>query len=199
MGLDPAMCSAIANANGFLWRTDPEGWDPHGWFLDPAENIIGSGDNVVDPKLKAAYSDQVILGYERALWPRSSLELSLLYKRTRGLFEDTCATNLPEPAEGSSCDQFDIDEMPYGYYYVEPRGSRKGADYPWFDLQFSKGFSIGATHLDLIVSVLNVFSQERATWVCGLVRGGCGGDFELGEPTTWETPRRWEVRFRVEF
>ena len=56
--------------------------------------------------------------------------------------------------------------MPTGRYFTEPRGSREGADYPWFDLQISKGFRIGPTHLDLIVSVLNVFSQETVTGVC---------------------------------
>ncbi len=36
------------------------------------------GDNVVDPNLESAYSDQFILSYERALWPRSSVEFSLV-------------------------------------------------------------------------------------------------------------------------
>ena len=45
---------------GLEWRTDPEYWDPHGWFL---VNVIGEGDNVVDPDLEAAYSDQFILSY----------------------------------------------------------------------------------------------------------------------------------------
>jgi hypothetical protein len=95
-------------------------------------------------------------------------------------------------------DNYDIEEMPYGTYFVEPRGSRSGADYPWFDLQLSKGFRIGPTHLDLIVSLLNVFSQETPTYVCELVRG-CGEGFELGDPMNWETPRAWEVGFRLTF
>ncbi len=237
------------------------------------------GDNVVDPNLESAYSDQFILSYERALWPRSSVEFSLVSKRTRGLFEDTCEGNIPKPTEGAPCDHYvmtnmpqlernydafivklesrtldwltilasytlsdskgnhdslgfnydwdlypwhwenrygymdnhyrhdlrlngyvllpydftigfnagwrsafrwtpqlywyDHPEMPYGIEFTEPRGSREGASYPWLDLQFSKGFRIGPTHLDLIVSVLNVLSQETVTWVCEEITG-CG-------------------------
>ncbi len=94
-------------------------------------------------------------------------------------------------------DQHDIPEMLSGYYFTEPRGNREGADYAWLDLQISKGFRIGPTHLDLIVSVLNAFSQEQVTGVCDMVRG-CG-DFDLGEAIDWNTPRAWEVGFRLTF
>lgn len=300
---DPSLCPTLAASLGREWRMDPEAWDPYGWFF---MSDIGEGDNVVDPNLESAYSDQLILGYERALWPRSSVELSLVTKRTRGLFEDTCDGNVPVPTAGSPCDHYVMTNMPqlkrdyeafivrfetrtldwltllasytlsdskgnqdslgfgydwdfypwnwenrYGFlgnhyrheiklngyfllpydftiafdagwrsafrwtpqiwhydnlempvgsgnYFTEPRGSREGADHPWLDLQFSKGFRIGPTHLDLIVSVLNVFSQETVTWVCEDVPG-CGEGFDLGDPTDWETPRRWEMGFRLTF
>jgi hypothetical protein len=51
--------------------------------------------------------------------------------------------------------------------------------------------------LVLIGSVYNVFSDERPTEVCERV-GGCG-EIEMGEPTDWQTPRRYELGFRVEF
>ena len=299
-GIDPSQCSAAVTGAGIPWREDPEGWDPYGWFLYGA---YGGGANTYDPELEAAYSDQFILSYERALWQRSSLEFSLISKRTRSLFESTCAGNIPEPSQGAPCDSFvmtnlpelkqdysalivklesrtldwltllasytlseskgnasflgrnydfdfypwhwenrygytdnhhrhniklngyallpydftiavnagwrsafrwtpqldqhDIPEMPSGFYFTEPRGSREGADYAWLDLQFSKGFRIGPTHLDLIVSVLNAFSQEQVMGICDMVRG-CG-EFELGEPVSWEDPRRWEVGFRFTF
>ena len=296
-GIDPSLCSTT----GLQWRTDPENWDPNGWLL---VNVVGEGDNVIDRDLESAYSDQFILSYERALWPRSSVAFSLVFKQTRGLFEDTCDGNIPEPTEGAPCDHFvmtnmpqlkrdyeafivrfetrtldwltllasytlsdskgnhdslgfgsdwnfypwnwenrygflgnhyrheiklngyfllpydftiafdtgwrsafrwtpqvwwyDHPEMPGGSYFTEPRGSREGASHPWLDLQFSKGFRIGPTHLDLIVSVLNVLSQETVTWVCEDVPG-CGEGFELGDATDWETPRRWEVGVRLTF
>ena len=87
--------------------------------------------------------------------------------------------------------------MPYGSYFTEPRGSQEGASSAWLDLQISKGFRIGPTHLDLIVSVLNVLSKEQVTSVCDM-ETGCG-DFVLGEPTDWDTPRRWEVGLRLTF
>jgi len=304
---DPSLCPAVAGSFGFEWRADdPEGWDPYGWFL---ARTIGEGDNVIDPNLESAYSDQFILSYERALWPRSSVEFSLVTKRTRGLFEDTCHSNVPDPTQIDECDYFylynmpqlernydafmvkletrtldwltllasytlsdskgnqdslgfdydwdlypwhwenrygymdnhyrhdfrlngyallpydftiafnagwrsafrwtpqlywydDQSEMPYGIEFTEPRGSLEGADYPWLDLQFSKGFRIGPTDLELIVSVLNVLSQETVTWVCEEITG-CGEiggvPVELGDPVSWETPRSWEVGFRLTF
>jgi hypothetical protein len=300
LGIDPSMCSAAMTSFGIPWREDPEGWDPYGWFLADA---YGGGANAYDPDLEAAYSDQFILSYERALWPRSSLELSYVNKRTRSLFEDTCNGNIPEPSQGAPCEfgvmtnlpqlkqdysalivqlesrtldwltvlasytlsdskgnasflgrqydfdyypwhwenrygyldthhrhdikingyallpldftiavnagwrsafrwtpqfnQHDIDGMPYGSYFTEPRGSQEGASDTWLDLQFTKGFRIGPTQLDLIVSVLNVLSREEVTWVCEEVTG-CG-DFELGEAMDWNTPRAWEVGFRLTF
>ena len=302
-GFDPAMCPAIAGMLGYRWRTDPEGWDPFGWFLDPASDIYGADGRTFAPDLESAYSDQLVLGYERALSPRSSVELSYVNKKTRGLFEDTCDGNIPVPTEGGACDGYamanlpglrrdydafmlryesrtldwltllasytwsdsrgnhdwlgmataydvypwhwqnqygylanhhrhwlrvngfvllpydlivgfnagwrsafrwtpqedslDIPEMGYGRAFVEPRGSREGYGHTWLDLQLVKGFAIGPTRLELNVSVLNVLSKEDVTEVCELVRG-CG-DFALGAPTSWESPRQWELGFRLTF
>jgi hypothetical protein len=303
MGFDPAMCPAIAGMFCYEWRTDPEGWDPFGWFHDPASDVAGSAQVLFDPGLESAYSDQLVLGYERALWPRSSVELSYVNKKTRGLFEDTCDGNVPVPGGSDSCDFYvmlnlpqlrrdyeafivrfesrtldwltvlasytwseskgdhyslgfaadyneypwhwenrfgyldnhyrhffkvngyfllpwdvvigfnvrwrsafrwtpqldsvDIPEMIRGTYFVEPRGSYEGYDSSALDLQISKGIAIGATRLELLVSVLNVFSTEDVTSVCEMVRG-CG-EFELGEPISWGTPRQWEVGLRLTF
>ncbi len=301
LGIDPSMCATI----GLPWRQDPEGWDPHGWF---GYDTFGGGANSYDPDLEAAYSDQIILSFERALWSRSSLELSYVNKRTRSLFEDTCAGNLPEPSHGAPCESFvmtnlpqlkqdysafimklesrsldwltllasytlseskgnasflglgynfdfypwhwenrygytdnhrrhnlkvngyallpldftiavnagwqsgfrwtprldrnDIDEMPGGFYFTEPRGSREGPSDSWLDLQITKGFRIGPTDLELIVSVINVLSREEATRVCNKITG-CGDvngvPTELGDPIGWENPRAWEVGMRLTF
>ncbi len=300
-GFDPSVCPSL----GIPWRTDPEGWDPYGWFL---YGVQGSTDSYVDPDLEAAYSDQLILSYERALWPRSSVEFSLVTKRTKSLFEDTCTANIPDPTHVESCEgwvttnlpqlersydaliaklesrsldwltvlasytlsrskgnqessgysydwdlypwqwenrsgylgnhhthdlklngyvllpldftiavnagwrsasrwtpqvySYDHPNMPHGNYFTEPRGNREGPSNSWLDLQFSKGFRIGPTHLDLIVSVLNVLSKEEATGVCDEVTG-CGEidgvPVQLGDPVDWETPRAWEIGFRLTF
>jgi hypothetical protein len=302
--IDPSLCAAIASGNGWWYRdSDPEGWDPFGWALDPSSDIFGGVDQFLDPDLESAYSDQFILGYERTLWPRSSLELSLIHKRTRSLIEDTCNGNIPMPEPGAECTSYiatnlpqlerdyralilrfetrtldwltvlasytlseskgnhdslgfaydwdfypwhwenrsgyldnhylhnlnlngyallpldftiafnagwssafrwtpsltadDLPEMGYGRLFTEPRGNREGSSDTRLDLQLSKGFQIGPTHLDLIVSVLNVLSREEVTEVCQLVTG-CGG-FELGEATEWDTPRAWEVGLRLTF
>jgi len=301
---DPSLCQWLAGAVGLWWRDDPEGWDPHGWFLDPVFDIIGgAGATRVDPDLRAAYSDQLVLGYERELWPRTSVELSYVHKRSRQLFEDTCGGNIPEPSEGADCgflfmtnlpqlrrnyeavivsfesrgfgwltmrasytyaestgnqnsnnsddfdiypwhfenrfgylqnhyrhnlrihgyvllpydlilgfnadaasawrwtpvaDSGDIPEMPLGQYFVEPRGNREGYSWYQLDLQFSKGFRLASRlRLELILSALNVFSTEHPSWVCDSI-SGCG-DYQLGDPTDWQTPRSWQVGVRFEF
>jgi hypothetical protein len=89
-----------------------------------------------------------------------------------------------------------IPEIPYGTLYLEPRGSQEAFDAYSLDLQLSKGFTISQLRFVLIGSVFNVFSTEYGTGVCDGV--GCGS-YELGEATSWATPRRYEVGFRFEF
>jgi hypothetical protein len=91
-----------------------------------------------------------------------------------------------------------IPVIPYGVWYAEPRGNRDGWDAYGLDLQVSKGFTIAdRVRLLLIGSVYNALSTEYETGVCESI-SGCG-DYELGDPDDWRTPRRWEVGFRVEF
>jgi hypothetical protein len=91
------------------------------------------------------------------------------------------------------------DNIPYGTYYVEPRGNRDGASIYQLDLQVSKGFTVGQSlRLVLIGSAFNVFSSENVTGIC-IAINGCGGDTLTGGATGWQTPRRYEVGFRVEF
>ena len=85
----------------------------------------------------------------------------------------------------------------YGTYYLEPRGSREAFDAYNLDLQFSKGFTISQLRLVLIGSIYNTFSTEYGTGVCNSP-SGCG-QYEMGDATTWTTPRRYEVGFRIEF
>jgi hypothetical protein len=91
----------------------------------------------------------------------------------------------------------DNPEIPYGAHALEPRGNREANTTYQLDLQLSKGFSIGPTRLVLIGSVLNATSAGQPTGVCGHI-SGCG-EFEMGDATNWQTPRRYEVGFRVEF
>jgi len=93
--------------------------------------------------------------------------------------------------------RIDNPEIPYGAHYLEPSGSRDANNEYQLDLQLSKGFTIGPVRTVLIGSVYNVFSAEQPTNVCWHI-SGCG-EIEMGEPTNWQTPRRYEVGFRVEF
>jgi hypothetical protein len=100
-------------------------------------------------------------------------------------------------------DAGDIPEMAWGINFVEPWGSREGNDNYELDLQFSKGFRTGKVRFVLIGTVLNALGTEQVEWVCSWVRG-CGFDaddnpVEMGDADGWQTPRRYEVGFRVEF
>jgi hypothetical protein len=284
---------------------DAEGWDPYGWILTPSGYFLVEPNRVV-PDLKATHADEFILAYEREVGNRSSVELTLVDKKTHDIFEDTCNVNWPMPTAESTCDSlvmanlpearrdyrgifvkfetrgldwltllasytysrsrgsveytqnsgidfdlypwhydnrygyledhqahrlklngffflggdwtisfdaywsspwtwtpyetsFDNPEMPSGVgsHFVEPRGSREGDSYHQLDLQLAKGFTFSRVRLALIGSVLNVFSSQSVVGVCPRV-GGCGG-IALGEPYSWQQPRRWELGLRVEF
>jgi hypothetical protein len=100
-------------------------------------------------------------------------------------------------------DPGDSPEIPYDRHYLEPRGSRDANDLYQLDLQLTKCFTVGGVRLALIGSVFNIVSSERPTAVCAHA-SGCGvseggAPIEMGDPTDWQTPRRYELGFRVEF
>ena len=84
-----------------------------------------------------------------------------------------------------------------GVEFLEPRGSRDGDQNHQLDLQLSKGFTISNVRLVLIGTVYNAFSSENALSVCDQF-SGCGS-FQVGDSTSWQIPRRYELGLRVEF
>ncbi len=104
----------------------------------------------------------------------------------------------PTAGSGNSEEEYNgqtLPYIPYGTYFVEPRGSREGPDNAYqLDLQVTWGLPIGSTRLEFIGSVFNVFSNEDVTGVCESINCSV-----LGEPDAWRTPRRYEVGFRFEF
>jgi hypothetical protein len=99
--------------------------------------------------------------------------------------------------------QSDNPEILGGNHFLEPRGSREGNSEHQLDLQLAKGFTTGRVRFVLIGTVLNALDSERPEWVCSHI-SGCGTDeggspVEMGDPIWWQTPRRYEVGFRVEF
>lgn len=291
----------MAAIEGLTWRSDPEGWDPAGWLL---LDTFGSFPRQIAPDLEPTYADTLILGFERELFRRTSLELSFVDKATRDIFDDTCIGNYPTPAPGADCstaiianidearrdytawilnfesraldrlhvlasytnsdakgsistgalatNDFDlypyhwenrygyleyhrkhrvkvsgyvflpwdfalgvngvwgspfrwtpvqparlVDPRAWGLIFVEPRGNREGDEWAQLDLQVTKSFRLGRVRLRLIGTVVNLFDSENAINVCDNVNG-CG-DFELGDPTAWQLPRRYELGLRVEF
>jgi outer membrane receptor protein involved in Fe transport len=298
---NPEFCAAVAASEGLAWRSDPEGWDPAGWLL---LETYGSDPFLIAPDLEPTYAETLIVGFERELLRRTSLELSYVDKATRDVMEDTCIGNYPTPTPGADCSSYILTNLPqarldytawilnfesraldrlhvlasytnaeskgsitsgnatnqdfdlypyhfdnrygymrgqrkhrvkvsgytflpwgfglgvngiwgspfrwtplqparrvdpsaYGWIFVEPRGSREGDEWAQLDLQLTKGFRLGRVHLRLIGAVLNLFDSENAINVCDNVNG-CG-DFELGDPTAWQLPRRYELGLRVEF
>ncbi len=85
--------------------------------------------------------------------------------------------------------------VPWGRMYLEPKGSRSESGVYQLDLEAGKAFRLGPTRLKLIATVYNALNTELVTGVCEF-DVGCG---DMGEPTDWQLPRRFELGVRVEF
>ena len=100
-------------------------------------------------------------------------------------------------------DAGDNPEIPYDQHFLEPRGSRDANDVYQLDLRLEKGFAVGPARVALIGSAYNVFSSEQPTALCEHI-SGCGiqadgAPIAMANPIDWQTPRRYELGFRVEF
>jgi hypothetical protein len=103
-------CQAFAQAIDREYRTDPDGWDPAGWIFWQS---VAPGVTEIDPNIRTTYADEWLLSYERALWDRSSVEISYVNKKTRDILEDTCRGNFYDgPSEDADCGAFLIFNHP---------------------------------------------------------------------------------------
>ena len=110
--IDPSQCEFMMSLFGWAYRSDdPDGMDPFGWFLLP-NGVSGVGQALVQPDLRPTYADTLSLSYEREVGQRASVELTVIDKKTRDLFEDTCAENYPVPTEGAGCSQYLLGNLP---------------------------------------------------------------------------------------
>ena len=65
------------------------------------------------------------------------------------------------------------------------------------DLQVSKSFSVGSVDLTPVLTVINVFGQEKPNaWEVEYLPSG---QYDIGQAYSWRLPRRYELGFRVEF
>ncbi len=108
---DPGECAAFADAQEFGYRIDSEDWDPAGWFLDPGNVFLSEPSQAVDG-LRAGYADEWVIGFERELTRRTSIELSYVNKISKDGFDDTCNGNVPELTPDSECDYFVVANLP---------------------------------------------------------------------------------------
>ncbi len=108
---DPEECAAAADAVGLGYRADPDGWDGAGWFLDPG-NVIASEPSQVVDGLKAGYAEEWLVGFERELTRRTSIELTYVNKKSKDMFDDTCNGNIPELTPDSECDFYVVANLP---------------------------------------------------------------------------------------
>jgi len=96
---------------------------------------------------------------------------------------------------------------PYGDEFLDPRGFYRGNDNWGLDMSASWALKLGAIRTELIATIYNVFGEEQGTGVCESDTG-CTGylpdgltqvHYDFGDTTSWQTPRRYEVGFRIEF
>jgi hypothetical protein len=158
MYLSPEECQAVAGQLGWdYWGVDPEGWDPSGWFGPFAG--FATSPTEIDPGLRAPFAEEFIISYERALWDRSSIEVSWVAKETTDIIEDTCRGNFYDgPSEDADCEAFLIFNKPErkytggtvkfesrtldwltliaSYTYAHARGDADTRHYFWGDYDF---------------------------------------------------------------
>ena len=101
-------CQAWAAARSYTWIEGADDWDEFGWFTRDARDIQGSEPTQVQD-LKASYADELIIGFEREIAPRTSIEVTYVDKKTRSLFDDTCIGNITG---------LTVDDAEYCSYYV---------------------------------------------------------------------------------
>jgi hypothetical protein len=108
--------------------------------------------------------------------------------------------------------------LPYGNYFIEPRGSRRLPHFHQLDLQVQKDFHVGVVKAGLIATVLNVMNSELPTGINGNAGSRAIADANgrlfidpnqqtglnrlsptFGQYTSFQRPRRYEVGVRFEF
>ena len=132
---------AARASRGYLWQAGYDNWDPAGWWLNP-RNVFSSAPNEIDPNLKPTYADELIIGFEREVFDRTSVEVSYVNKKTKDIFEDTCDGNLGTPTEGATCDYYIMTNIPglkrdYEGYIVKFESRAKS----WFHALVSYTYS----------------------------------------------------------
>lgn len=79
--------------------------------------------------------------------------------------------------------------------FLEPRGSVETKSVWQLDLQVAKTFTVGSVDLTPVLTVLNVFDRELDnTFFSEAYIGN-----EIGAPSSYRLPRRYELGFRIEF
>ncbi len=116
LGVAPERCATASPGSRTIgslmvdnWITDPEGFDPHGWFYN---TVFASSPSVVASTLDATYADEWTLGIEHELARRTSIGLTYVNKETLDIFEDTCNGNVPTPSAGADCDYYVMANLP---------------------------------------------------------------------------------------
>ncbi|HEX7150623.1 MAG TPA: TonB-dependent receptor [Thermoanaerobaculia bacterium] len=98
--------------------------------------------------------------------------------------------------------------IPYGEYYLEPRGSRRFPHYNQLDVQLQKNFRVGPVTAGVIGSVINALSSEYPITIQNNPGAtafiDANGQLQnavasFGTATAWQQPRRYEVGVRFEF
>jgi hypothetical protein len=94
------------------WVDDPLGRDSAGYLLSLG-NVFSSEPNQISEDLEATYADELILGVEREIGRRTSVELTYVDKETTNIFEDTCEGNYPgTPSADAPCHFYLMANLP---------------------------------------------------------------------------------------
>ena len=202
---DAGACAALAGGLGLGYRSDPEGWDPAGWILLP-ELVSSVEPALTVPGLRPDHTDQWLLGIEREIFERTTVELSYLSKTGRDFFETTCDGNVSQPGAAPSCDFLvvaNLADMRSEYRALMLRIESRARD--WLHLLGSwvtssargstdlnsgvtSGFDIYPVHFENRYGYLSGHSRHRAR-ISGYVRLPL--DFTVAVFGWWDSELRW--------
>lgn len=206
-GFDVNQCGAYATAHGYSYSTsiDPIRWDPKGWFQRPnaAGEVTSSSPGMIAPGLKPSYADELIIGVEREIANKTSLELSYVKKDTKEIFEDTCNGNYPVVGASTDCAYYVMANLPgltrdyegvilkletrakdwlhllVSYTYAKSRGNveytqNAGTDFDWYP--------------DLFTNTYGYLSDDRRHRVKVNGYVNLPWDFTVGIDAYWSSP-----------
>jgi hypothetical protein len=204
----PEQCQAYVAARagaGYVYTAGPsDHYDPNGWYSRPSL-VFGSDPSVVASDLSATYADEWVLGFERELFNRTSIELSYIDKKTTDIIDDTCVGNLTGLTVGDDgyCASYVVANLPglkREYQGAILKFETRATDWMWLlasytystskgNIEYTQGGSTGFDFCpEQCVNMYGYLSDDRRHRVKLNGYFNLPANFTLGVDSFWSSP-----------